>query len=110
MLSLGADTWHNVGDQCQLTVSSKEESELDPGSTAASDRVAVWEKVQQLEDGLSRLHAGHTRLVNVQVKTQVMQVQVAEYVEKRIHEHAEVWQSKIAEEIRRQMETTTASL
>jgi len=111
MPSLGGDTWHSVCEQRKLSLSSsKEESALKHGSTDASEDFTVLERLQQLEDGLSRLQAGHARLVNVHVKTQAMQVQVAEYVEKQIHEHVEAWQSRIAEEMQRKVETQTAAL
>jgi len=111
MRSLDGDTWPSVGEQNRLSLSSsKDESELEHGSTDASNRFTVLDKLQQLQDRLSRLQEGHTRLVNLHVKTQVMQTQVAEYVEKRIHEHIEVWQSRIVEEIHRKVETKTAAL
>mmetsp|Transcript_12173 Transcript_12173/g.23632 ORF Transcript_12173/g.23632 Transcript_12173/m.23632 type:complete len:374 (-) Transcript_12173:42-1163(-) len=109
--SLRGDTWHAAGDQSQVTqTSNMEESELERCTSDISERATLVETVHQLQDGLSLLQTGHTRLVNVQVKTQEMQVQIAEYVEKRIQEHTEVWQKNIAEEIRRQLETATAAL
>mmetsp|Transcript_57727 Transcript_57727/g.114525 ORF Transcript_57727/g.114525 Transcript_57727/m.114525 type:complete len:326 (-) Transcript_57727:333-1310(-) len=110
MLSLGGDTKQSAGEQRKSSLSpSRKESELEPDSTDASDGATVMQKLQQLQHGLSQLQAGHTRLVSMHVKMQLMEVQVAEYVEKRINEHVELWQRTIAEEIQRKVETKIAS-
>mmetsp|Transcript_81738 Transcript_81738/g.157870 ORF Transcript_81738/g.157870 Transcript_81738/m.157870 type:complete len:396 (-) Transcript_81738:31-1218(-) len=59
--------------------------------------------LEELQGMLSELQEGQARLQAVHGKTKIMQVQVTEYVEQRLREHSELWENRIAQEVRQQV-------